>query len=73
MEKLETAEIREDLEFLEFRQQLLFENANFSRFLFKTKVTKEQLDRIFDLMDSLSEEIREEKLITHSAYNRFMK
>lgn len=70
MENLETAEIREHLEFLEFRQQLHFENTEFSRFLFETKVTKEQLDRIFDLMDSLSKEIREEKLITHSAYEQ---
>ncbi|MEB8804922.1 DUF1878 family protein [Bacillus cereus] len=70
MENLETAEIKERLELLEFRQQLLFENTEFARFLFEMEVTKEQLNRIYDLMDALSEEIREEKLVTHSAYEQ---
>ncbi|EOP46640.1 DUF1878 family protein [Bacillus cereus] len=67
---MENMELEDRLALIEFRQQLLFENTEFSRFLFETKVTKEQLDRIFDLMDALSEEIREEKLITHSSYEQ---
>ncbi|NKX61502.1 DUF1878 domain-containing protein [Bacillus cereus] len=40
------------------------------RFSNDMEVTKEQLNRIYDLMDALSEEIREEKLVTHSAYEQ---
>ncbi|WP_410988790.1 DUF1878 domain-containing protein [Bacillus cereus] len=70
MENLETAEIKERLEFLEFRQKLLFENTDLSRYLFEMEVTEEQLKRIYNLMDALLEEIREEKLVTHSAYEQ---
>ncbi|HEK9103312.1 TPA: DUF1878 domain-containing protein [Bacillus pseudomycoides] len=70
MENLETAEIKERLDFIEFRQQLLFENTEFSRLLFETKVTKEQRDRIFDLMDTLREEIGKGNLVTNSAYEQ---
>jgi hypothetical protein len=41
----------ERLDFLEFRQQLLFENTEYSRMLFEYEVTREQLDAIMDIFD----------------------
>lgn len=46
-------ELLERLDFIEFRQELLFENTDWSRLLFESKVTKEQQDNIFDLFDAL--------------------
>lgn len=41
--------LEERLDFIEFRQQLLFENSPYDRLLFDHEVTKEQRDAIADI------------------------
>lgn len=50
-------ELLERLDFIEFRQELLFDNSPFSRHLFEGKVTRQQYSDILDLFDSLRESI----------------
>ncbi|WP_369810518.1 DUF1878 domain-containing protein [Guptibacillus hwajinpoensis] len=61
-------ETRERLDFLEFRQELLFEDTSFNRFLFETKVTKEEYRNILDLFESLREQIGNGNEVSSSSY-----
>ena len=50
-------ELQERLDFIEFRQELLFSNDSFSRLLFEHEVTREQHRNLMDLFQSLRERI----------------
>ncbi|MBT2637015.1 DUF1878 domain-containing protein [Bacillus sp. ISL-39] len=50
-------ELLERLDFIEFRQQLLFDNDDFSRLLFEHEVTRQQYGRILDFFDNLREQL----------------
>ena len=50
---MENHELLERLDLIEFKQQLLFDDTSFDRFLFETNVTREQYKNILDLFDSL--------------------
>lgn len=49
--------ILERLDFIEFRQQLLFTDKPFDRLIFEYNVTRPQLDSIYSLFDSLRDKI----------------
>lgn len=61
-------ELLERLDFIEFRQELLFENTDWSRLLFESKVTKEQQDNIFDLFDALRKKISSGEAVSSTSY-----
>lgn len=61
-------EILKRLDFIEFRQQLLFDNDAFSRLLFEHEVTKEQLNSILDLFDSLRDQVDNGQKISSVSY-----
>lgn len=44
-------ELMERLDFIEFRQELLFTNTGLDRSLFEYKITREQYREIMDVMD----------------------
>ncbi|UZJ78755.1 DUF1878 domain-containing protein [Fictibacillus sp. KU28468] len=46
-------ELEQRLDFIEFRQRLLFTNSEVDRVLFDHDVTREQYSRILDLFDTL--------------------
>ena len=50
-------EIMERLDFIEFRQQLLFDNDDVSRSIFEYGLTREQYKRIMALMQDYRERI----------------
>lgn len=66
----EIEKINERLDFLEFRQELLFENTNTSRFLFETKVTREQYHKIMDLMDEYRHRIDNNCSVNHASFEQ---
>ena len=51
MEKRVFNSIKERLDFIEFRQQLLFDNDELSRLLFEYQITQDEYFAIMDLMD----------------------
>ncbi len=62
--------IEERLNLIEFRQELLFVNSDFSRFLFETEITREQQNKLFDLLDKLSKKIRSGEELNSTDYER---
>ena len=50
MDAKEYNKIMERLDFIEFRQQLLFDNDDVSRSIFEYGLTREQYKKIMDLM-----------------------
>lgn len=61
-------ELEERLDFIEFRQELLFSNDDFSRLLFDYKVTREQCKNIMDLFNSLRDKIENGEEVISSRY-----
>lgn len=50
--------LKERVDFIEFRQDLLFQNDDLSRLLFEYKITQKQYVKIMDLMDVYRNRIR---------------
>ncbi|KKI91816.1 hypothetical protein WQ54_12630 [Bacillus sp. SA1-12] len=61
-------EDKERLDFLEFRQELLFSNSSIDRLLFEYRVTKIQYEQIMDLFDSIRERIGNGETVNHHSY-----
>ena len=57
MEKRNFENTNERIDFIEFRQQLLFDNDELSRLLFEYQITEAEYNSIMNLMDELSEKI----------------
>ncbi len=49
--------IEERLDFIEFRQELLFGNTDIDRVLFKYEMTRDEYQKIIELMDKFGEKI----------------
>ncbi|TPE21323.1 DUF1878 domain-containing protein [Clostridium perfringens] len=62
--------INQRLDFLEFRQDLLFENTNVSRFLFETKTNKKEYEAIMDLMDEFRNKIDNGEKVSHASFEQ---
>lgn len=74
MEKRLFDDVNERLDFIEFRQQLLFDNDELSRLLFEYQITQSEYRAIMDLMDELREKIgKGEKVYSRSYEQRIYK
>ncbi|MED3821329.1 DUF1878 domain-containing protein [Priestia aryabhattai] len=56
------------LDLIEYRQELLFRNDNFSRFIFQNKITRQQEEEIKELLESLAERLENNVLISKNSY-----
>lgn len=63
-------ELEQRLDFIEFRQQLLFDNDDYSRLLFEFNVTREQRDAIYDLFDRIREQLDNGETVHHGGYEQ---
>jgi len=63
-------ELLERLDFIEFRQRLLFENNSYTRLLFDHEITREQNDRIYDLLDEYRNRIENGEKISHNSFEQ---
>jgi len=61
-------ELLKRLDFIEFRQELLFEDTSLSRLLFECNVTREQYKEIMDLFDSLRAKVYNKEKISSASY-----
>ncbi len=68
MEQRKFDSIEERIDFIEFRQQLLFDNDNLSRLLFEYQITENEYRRIMDYMDSLRNKIDNGEKIYSSVF-----
>lgn len=60
--------MEERLNFLDFRQELLFENKGTSRILFEHQITQEEANLLYDLMDSYRNRINKGETVTSIAF-----
>ncbi len=60
--------IDERLDYIEFRQQLLFDNTDLSRMLFEYEISKDEYSAIMDLMDSIRNDLDQNKKVSHGAF-----
>lgn len=62
--------LEERLDFIEFRQQLLFDNDAVSRMLFEYNVTRQQYRAIMDVFDEYRNKIEAGEDVSHGIYEQ---
>ncbi|MCM3110669.1 DUF1878 domain-containing protein [Lederbergia lenta] len=67
---MEEQELLDRLDFIEFRQRLLFENNSYARLLFDHEITREQSDRIYDLLDDFRNSIDNGEDVHHGSFEQ---
>lgn len=60
--------IEERLDFIEFRQELLFNNTDIDRLLFDYEITRDEYRKIMDLMDKYRTKIDNNEEVNHGAF-----
>ncbi|PPA87912.1 DUF1878 domain-containing protein [Brevibacillus laterosporus] len=61
-------DLNDRLDFIEFRQELLYENSPFSRLLFHYKFTRQQYNSLLELLDEYREKIDNNEKVVHSTF-----
>lgn len=64
--------IEERLSFIEFRQELLFNNSELDRMLFEYEITRAEYRRIMDLMDSIRVKIDKGQAVSTNEFESEM-
>ena len=64
--KFET--LTEKIDFISFRQHLLFDNDEVSRILFENEVNEKEFRTIMDLLDSYREKLARHEPVSHSQF-----
>ena len=72
MEKYEYDKIMDRLDFIEFRQQLLFDNDEISRLLFEYRITHPQYRQIMDVMEEYRNKIENGESCSHGGFENKM-
>lgn len=67
---MDEKDLRERLDFIEYRQELLFDNGCFSRLMFDYKVTRDQYRALMDLFDEYREAVDNGETVSSSRYER---
>ncbi|MBU8772019.1 DUF1878 domain-containing protein [Cytobacillus oceanisediminis] len=62
--------LEERLDFIEYRQELLFENSDYARLLFEYKVTREQTRAIADVFEDYRNKIEAGEKVFHGSYEQ---
>jgi len=61
-------DLDERLDFIEFRLDLLREGSDFSKYLYDCKISREQLDALYDIMDYYRTKYDNNEKISSSEY-----
>lgn len=60
--------LEDRLDYIEFRQRLLFDNDDVSRLLFEYEITHDEYTKIMDLMDKYRNKIEKSESVYHSEF-----
>lgn len=63
-------EMETRLDFIEFRQQLLFDDTSVDRCLFEYNINRLQYKKILDLMDEYRDKIEKNQKVTHGGFEQ---
>lgn len=68
-------QLKDKIEHLEFKQQLLFNNSNVDRLLFEYDIEKDEYNQIMDIMDEFRNKIfKKDDRISHAEFeNKILK
>ena len=66
-------EIIKRLDYIEFRQELLFSNSDLDRSIFEYGLTREQYQAIMDVMDEYRDLIANGKNYSHNSFENKLK
>lgn len=69
---MEDREIEERFDFIEFRQDLLFENNEVSRLLYEYEISRREYEQIMDLMDEFRKKIQDGDKVTRHSFENAM-
>ncbi|QTB21590.1 DUF1878 domain-containing protein [Lysinibacillus sphaericus] len=69
---MDEKELLDRLDFIEFRQELLFKNDPYSRELFDNDITREQDKRIGDLFDDYRDRIDKGERVSKSSFEQII-
>lgn len=67
---MDEQKLMERLDFIEYRQELLFDNSRFSRLMFDYKVTREQHSALMDLFEEYRKAIEKGETLSSPRYER---
>lgn len=68
----EFSNIEERLNYIEFRQQLLFSNTNLDRLIFEYEITSTEFNKIMDLFDEIRDKLLTGEKVTLGYYESEM-
>lgn len=60
------------IDYIEFRQNLLFDNNNLSRLLFESELTNYEYKEIMDLMDKVRNKLAKNQVVSHVEFEQKM-
>lgn len=60
--------LEEKLKHLEFKMDLLYQNTEFTRFLYDCDITKEQLDALYDVLNNIQNKLDQGEKVSSSTY-----
>lgn len=66
--KRKFSNIEERLDFIEFRQELLFENSDLDRLLFEYEIDHAQYEKIMDLMQAYRKMLDTKEKVSNTAF-----
>ncbi|WP_231510817.1 DUF1878 domain-containing protein [Bacillus sp. UNC438CL73TsuS30] len=66
----EIGNLRQTIQEMEFRQDLLFYDSSVNRLLYEYKITKEQYNEIMDLMDRYRNKIDKKQDVHHGTFEQ---
>ena len=58
-------ELDKRLDYIEFRQELLFENTDLTRLLFEYEIDRKQYKKIMDLMEAYRKKLDNKESVNH--------
>lgn len=66
----EIKELKRNQQEIEFRQDLIFFSSAVNRILYEYKITKEQYNKIMDLMDNYRRKIENQEIVSHGTFEQ---
>ena len=65
-------ELDKRLDYIEFRQELLFENTDLTRLLFEYEIDRKQYKKIMDLMEAYRKKLDNKESVNHGTFETEM-
>ena len=65
-------DINERLDYIEFRQDLLFDNSELCRLIYESEITEDEYKEIMDLMEKMRNRLAYNQQVSHAEFEHEM-